>query len=342
MVSFVKRNTVYLVAACLLVALIANVYMVLFSGNDRDLSKLLWSFVKTEYKHEHRIRRPGDGDSIKRMQELEGEVSDIRQSVSDLWQSITELKAHETLPRRDVEQELEPLIPTPVDEEEHNLDQPNLKTSNAMYQDSRAFQSSSILLTPAPAPQTFSCPAPELLASTASQSIISESELSAAQCGTPVSRGFLFHTLKLALIGEGAGLTKAQAGEVAHASIHACPVSVNHDIMNDCRRLTLWGRLKGREYIFNVNVTAQHSSSSCLWKVAYNVPYELKVNDEQTYELQLVNTWYGGSTGPNTASCNEAVDANWLPPEGLSDMSSLEIAYRNGPKYLGKNNSITV
>ena len=335
MASFAKRNACCVVSACLLPALIANVYLVLFSGSNRNLSKVLSSFVKTPRKQEHKEKRPGDGVTMRRMRELEGEVSDIRESVSDLWQSISEVRAHEASPRRDViEQEPRQSVPTRFDKEENELAQPLSKRTEEASQDYYISQSSSISSTSGP--KKFTCPAPEILASTASQSVIPDPDLAATQCGTPVSRGYLFHNLTLALVAEGAGLSTAQAGEVAHATIHACPVAGDRDILEDCKRLTLWGKLKGPDYVFNATISAQHSSSECQWEVTYVVPHYPNVSDERTYELQLVNTWYGGSTGPNTASCNEAVDANWLPPIGISDMSSLEISYRDGPKYLGK------
>jgi hypothetical protein len=251
------------------------------------------------------------------VQDLGVEVAEVRLTISDLSQTVTELKAQAALPRTD---KYETTLPEIV-ELKSNTDE-----SGSSYV-------SENVTTPF-IPTAFSCPAPKMLASMARQSITSDADLTATHCGTPVSRGFIFHRLRFALVAEGPGLTSAQAGEEALATIHACPVSEDHSIANACRELALWGRLKGPSSVFNANISAQHSNTACQWKVSYVVPRDAVV-DVQTYELQLVNTWYGGPVGPKTATCNEVADAIWLPTKGVKNMASLEISYRNGPKYLG-------
>jgi hypothetical protein len=306
MASFTRRSTFSVVSAFLLLALVANVFLTIFGDDSAGILEVLSSVARNPTLRTLEIKLPSVSDSAseKRLQYLGKEVAEVRLTISDLWQTVTELKAHAALPRTDE------------------------SGSSYVSED----------FTPPFTPTAFSCPAPKMLASMARQSITSDADLTATHCGTPVSRGFLFNRLRFALVAEGPGLTSAQAGEEALATIHACPVSEDHSIANACRELALWGRLKGPSSVFNANISAQHSNTACQWKVSYVVPRDAVV-DVQTYELQLVNTWYGGPVGPKTATCNEVADAIWLPVKGVKNKTSLEISYRNGPKYLGSNST---
>ena len=338
MAPFATRKIVFAVSACLLLATVANVILTLFGGDGAGILEVLSIDAQAPTRRTLEIEAPSASDnaSAKSLQDLEEEVAEVRLAVSDIWQTVTEL-AQAALPRTDKKREPSVSLPISTDNsgDRHEPTVPLLvQLENNKELPGGTFLSKDFTIPFTPT--AFSCPAPKLLAFAANQSITSDADLTATQCGTPVSRGFLFHRLRLALVAAGPGLTSARAGDAAYATIHACPVSEDHSILDVCRELTLWGRLKGPSSVFNANISAQHSKTTCQWRVSYVVPRDAVV-DVQTYELQLVNTWYGGPVGPNTATCNEVVDATWLPTKGDSDMTSLQISYRNGPKYLGSN-----